>query len=160
PSIVRCGDMRRGCRWLNRMSDIRTLSVALLFGLLAWLPVVRATAPPEVIRIAALPGLRFHTSALSVRPGTAAELASSHYDEMLHNLVITRPGARDRVVQAANALGAGAADRDFVPPSQDVLWASKVVETGQSYSLKFTAPTTLGDYPYVCTLPGHGIVMF
>jgi hypothetical protein len=27
-------------------------------------------------------------------------------------------------------------------------------------TLKFTAPTTLGDYPYVCTMPGHGIIMF
>ena len=40
-----------------------------------------------------------------------------------------------------------------------MLWATKVVPTGQSHSLKFTAPKALGDYPYVCTIPGHGILM-
>jgi hypothetical protein len=40
------------------------------------------------------------------------------------------------------------------------LWASKVVPSGQSITLKFTAPTALGDYPYVCTFPGHGLIMF
>ena len=134
--------------------------LALLLGVLACLPGARAAVAPEVIRIGTLPGLRFDTSAFSVRPGTEVELVFSNYDEMLHNLVITRPGARTRVVQAALALGAGAADRDFVPPSRDVLWASKLVASNQSITLKFTAPATLGDYPYVCTMPGHGVVMF
>jgi hypothetical protein len=63
-------------------------------------------------------------------------------------------------VQAALSLGAGAAERDFVPPTPDVLWAAKVVPTGESFTLKFTAPKALGNYPYVCTIPGHGITMF
>ena len=105
------------------------LFAALLVGALAWLPSAGAAVAPEVIRIGTLPGLRFDTSAFSVRPGTEVELVFSNYDEMLHNFVITRPGARARVVQAALSLGAGAAERDFVPPSPDVLWASKVVPT-------------------------------
>jgi uncharacterized cupredoxin-like copper-binding protein len=144
----------------NRLSGVRLSSLALLLGLLASLPGARAAAAPEVIRIGTLPGLRFDTSVFSVRPRTEIELVFSNYDEMLHNLVITRPGARERVVQAAMALGAGAADRDFVPPTPEVLWTTKLVPTGQSLTLKFTTPTTLGDYPFVCTVPGHGIVMF
>ena len=99
------------------MSGFRTFSIALLLGVLAWLPGARAAVAPEVIRIGTLPGLRYDTSAFSVRPGTEVELVFSNYDEMLHNLVITRPGAKDRVLRAADALGAGAAERDFVPPS-------------------------------------------
>jgi plastocyanin len=122
--------------------------------------VARAAVAPEVIRIGTLPGLRYDTSTFSVRPGAEVELVFSNFDEMLHNLLITRPGARERVVQAALELGASAADREFVPSSPDVLWATKLVPTGESFTLRFTAPTTLGDYPYVCTMPGHGIVMF
>ncbi|MEO7411847.1 MAG: plastocyanin/azurin family copper-binding protein [Opitutaceae bacterium] len=114
----------------------------------------------EVIRIGTLPGLRFDTSAFSVRPGAEVEVIFSNSDEMLHNFVVVKPGTRAEVVQAAIDLGAGAADRDFVPPSPNVLWASKVVPSGQSFTLKFTAPRILGDYPYVCTFPGHGIIMF
>jgi uncharacterized cupredoxin-like copper-binding protein len=115
---------------------------------------------PQVIRIGTLPGLRYDTGTFFVRPGASVELVFSNYDEMLHNLVITRPGARERIVQAALEMGAGAADRDFVPTSPDVLWSTKLISTGQSVTLRFTAPSTAGDYPFVCTMPGHGILMF
>jgi len=137
----------------------RLLSAVVLTGGLTVLP-VRVFAAPEVIRIGTLPGLRFDTAMFSVRPGTAVELVFSNYDEMFHNFVIARPGSRQRLVQAALALGAGAADRDFVPQSRDVLWSTKLVATGTSVTLRFTTPTTLGDYPFVCTMPGHGLVMF
>ena len=131
------------------------------FLLLGALVFTRAgAAAAEVIRIGTLPGLRFDVSAFSVRPGTEVELIFSNSDEMLHNLVVVKPGTREEVVQAAINLSAGAADRDFVPPSPNVLWATKVVASGQSFTLKFTAPTTLGEYPYVCTFPGHGLIMF
>lgn len=154
------GDMSRTARSLNQTSALRPFLVVLLVGVLAWLPHARAAAAPEIIRIGTLPGLRYDTSAFSVRPGAEVELIFSNSDEMLHNLAITKPGARERVVQAALALGAGAAERDFVPQTPDVLWATKVVPTGQSFTLKFTAPATPGDYPYVCTMPAHGLLMF
>jgi azurin len=115
---------------------------------------------PQVVRIGTLPGLRYDTATFFVRPGASVELLFSNYDEMLHNLVITRPGARERIIQAALEMGAGAADRDFVPSSPEVLWSTKLISTGQSVTLRFTAPSTAGDYPFVCTMPGHGILMF
>jgi azurin len=123
---------------------------------LAWLPAARA----DFIRISTLPGLRFDTTAFSVRPGTEVEIVFSNYDEMLHNFVIVKPGTRLAVVQAALVLGPAAVERNFVPDTPDVLWSSKIVPAGSSYSLKFSAPTTLGEYPYLCTFPGHGLVMF
>ena len=47
----------------------------------------------------------------------------------------------------------------FVPESSDVLWASKLVDHGKEEEMNFTAPTEKGDYPYVCTFPGHHILM-
>lgn len=129
--------------------------------LLAMLALLSArVAGAETIRIGTLPGLRFDLNAFSVRPGADVELVFSNADDMLHNLVITQPGRRVAVVEAALALGAGAADRDYVPDSPDVLWATKVVPSGSFVTLRFTAPATVGEYPYVCTFPGHGYVMF
>ncbi len=133
----------------------------LLAAALASLPgAVGAAGATEVIHIGTLPGLRFDTGAFSVRPGSDVEVVFSNYDEMLHNFVVVKPGSRERVVQAALALATGAAEKNFVPDSPDVLWASKVVPAGQSVTLKLTAPAALGEYPYVCTFPGHGILMF
>jgi azurin len=141
--------------------SLRALLGASLVGLLAALPVaVRAAEAPTVIRIASAPGLKFDLSAFSVRPGAEVEVIFSNTEEMLHNFVIVKPGTREAVGQAALMLGAGAAERDFVPPSPDVLFATKVVPAGTSVSLKFSAPTELGDYPYVCTFPGHYVLMF
>lgn len=140
----------------------RALSTGwLLASVLALLPAAtRAAEAPTVIRIASAPGLKFDLSAFSVRPGAEVEVIFSNTEEMLHNFVIVKPGTREAVGQAALMLGAGAAERDFVPPSPDVLFATKVVPAGASVSLKFTAPTELGDYPYVCTFPGHYVLMF
>jgi azurin len=128
----------------------------LVFLALAQLPAAAA----EVIRIGTLPGLRFDVREFSVRPGTEVEVVFSNVDEMLHNFVVTKPARREAVVQAALDLGPAAPERDFVPATPDVLWSTKVVPSGQSATLKFTAPSALGDYPYVCTFPGHGILMF
>lgn len=113
-----------------------------------------------MIRIGTLPGLRYDVSEFSVKPGAAVEVVFTNTDEMLHNFVVTQPGARLEVVQAAIELGAGAAERDFVPDTPKVLWATKVVASGQSASVRFTAPAAAGEYPYVCTFPGHGFMMF
>jgi azurin len=59
----------------------------------------------------------------------------------------------------ALTLGAQGFDMAFVPKSEDVLWASKLVDHGKEEEMNFTTPTAKGDYPYVCTFPGHHILM-
>lgn len=135
---------------------MRFSSLFLAASLLLSASLVRAAT----VRIGTLPGLRFDVSAFSVRPGEPVVIFFTNTDEMLHNLVLTRPGKRVAVVEAALALGAGAADMDYVPDIPDVMRATKVVQSGTSATLEFTAPTALGEYPYVCTFPGHGYVMF
>ena len=137
------------------------LIAAMVTCALAALPAgLHAAEAPTVIRIGTIPGLKFDLSAFSVRPGAEVEVIFTNSEEMLHNFVIVKPGTREAVGLAALTLGAGAAEREFVPPPPDVLWSTKVVPAGSSASVKFTAPTTLGDYPYVCTFPGHYFLMF
>ena len=45
--------------------------------------------------------------------------------------------------------------RQFVPDVPAVLYATRLLQAGQSERLTLTAPAELGEYPYVCTFPGH-----
>jgi putative heme-binding domain-containing protein len=80
---------------------------------------------------------------------------------MPHNLVVTARGALAKVGIAAEAMSASpdAWAKGFVPEMPEVLFASKLLQPGTTQTLAFTAPTELGDYPYVCTFPGHWIRM-
>jgi len=52
-----------------------------------------------------------------------------------------------------------AAERSYVPPTPDVMWFTKLVDPGKSFTIEFTAPRQTGDYPYICTFPGHWRIM-
>ena len=79
-----------------------------------------------------------------------------------HNILICKPGTKDAVGMASNA---GLSDPEFlttkhaVPDSEDVLFASKLVQPDAEDVLEFTAPSEPGDYPYICTYPGHWAIM-
>ncbi|NRB73994.1 MAG: hypothetical protein HRU46_06520, partial [Verrucomicrobiales bacterium] len=47
----------------------------------------------------------------------------------------------------------------FVPKSDKILHHSKLLEPNTSETMRFHAPKTPGVYPYVCTFPGHWIIM-
>lgn len=129
--------------------------------LLLWALCGAAQPAPEIkITLRALPGLKFDLGSFQVHPGARVQLTLTNADDMDHNLVITRPGAREQVVQAALKLGAQGPEKGFVPASPLVLWAIPVLAPDQSQTITFTAPEKTGDYPYVCTYPGHGFVMF
>jgi azurin len=115
---------------------------------------------PREININAIAGLRFDLVRFSVRPGERIKLTLVNADEMDHNLVITRPGTRLQVVEAANKLGESGPKQNYVPVSDAVLWSIPVIQPGQSASIIFDAPKKEDIYPYVCTFPGHGLVMY
>jgi plastocyanin len=105
-------------------------------------------------------GLQYDLVRFSVKPGATVRVILTNNDDMGHNLVFTLPGAREQVVQEALQLGAEGLQRDFVPSSPSVLAFIPVLEPGQTASVTFRAPEEPGAYPYVCTFPGHGFVMY
>ena len=73
-----------------------------------------------------------------------------------HNFLIVKPGSEQEVANAAIAAGN---DKGWVPAGNAaVLAATKLVDPGQSDSVTFVVPAA-GDYPYICTFPGHSMVM-
>ena len=103
--------------------------------------------------------LQFDVSEVVVKSGQLVKLKLSNLDLMQHNLLIVEPGAADEVAQLAIELGAKGPEKKFVPESGKVLHATGLLVANSSETLGFVAPKVAGDYPFVCTFPGHAPVM-
>ncbi len=115
------------------------------------------TAAPLKISIGTLPGLQYDKPRFEVQPGQEVLLSFKNSDEMAHNLAIISPGKRLEIVQSALTLPP---DSNYIPKNKSVLWHTPVLKPDESAELKFTAPKEKGIYPYVCTFPGHGLIMY
>ena len=117
---------------------------------------------PRYILIEVVPDLmKYDTDTFTVAPGEKIVLELDNLDGMQHNLLIVKPGTLDKVGAAADAMliDPQAADKQYKPEIPEVLFATDMLDPGELFSLKFTAPTTPGDYPFVCTFPGHWRMM-
>ncbi len=103
--------------------------------------------------------MQFDRKQIAVEAGKAVEILFDNTDIMPHNLVITQPGAMAEVGGLAEKMGLEGQAKDYLPDSKKILWATRMVTPGQSAKLSFTAPDKPGRYPYVCTFPGHWLVM-
>jgi putative heme-binding domain-containing protein len=115
----------------------------------------------RVITIEAGKNLTFSTKSFRVRTGESIQLVFKNPDVVPHNWVLAKPGSLERVGHLANKLVSDpeAAVRHYVPRSDDVLLYSDVVAPQSSFAISFHAPKEKGRYPYLCTFPGHWMVM-
>ena len=115
-----------------------------------------------VIRIKALENeMKFDLKTFSVQAGKPVEIIFENPDFMQHNIVITVPGAMETVGRAADKLATAAngAEMNYVPDIPQVLFHTRLVNPQETVKLQFIAPEKPGDYPYVCTFPGHWSIM-
>lgn len=116
----------------------------------------------KAIEIGTLHGkMKYDVEMFQVDPGQRVKLTFKNSDEMQHNLLICKPvkGITMAVAQKAWALGAEAVKKQYVPDDPNILFHTKIVDPNQSDTITFEAPKEAGDYPYVCTLPGHAFLM-
>ena len=102
--------------------------------------------------------LLYDTKKFTVRTGQKVTVLFKNDDYPPHNLIFVKPGTADEVAALAIALGAEGFAKQFRPDTDKILWGSTMLEHGQRATIQFTAPAP-GDYPYVCTFPGHSIIM-
>ncbi|WP_240699322.1 DUF6797 domain-containing protein [Spirosoma sordidisoli] len=121
-------------------------------------PVLAQQKVDTTITLKSIAGLQYDQPRLVLKPKTRLRLVLENYDDMAHNLVVTRPNARVRVVDAALRMGAEGASRHYVPDMPEVLAHTREVEPGRADTLLLTVDE--GAFPYVCTYPGHGYVMY
>lgn len=120
--------------------------------------------PPDVtIAISPVQGQnQYDRTTIAVRAGQRVAIALDNTDDMPHNIVILQ---RDADLQATgvrlNAFVSqpGAGEANFVPPDLPVIAVGAMVNSRESGTLVFTAPTEPGNYPFICTFPGHWLTM-
>lgn len=147
------------------MNSVRpsTLSLAAVSLSLILLP-ARAEDPVE-IHVKTSPGqMKYDRPVISAAPGTKLRLIFENQDEMPHNLVLCKPleGKADKglgVAQLAWTLGGEGMARGWIPESPRILAHTSMVPPHQQEELLITVPEKTGIYPYVCTFPGHAMVM-
>src|SRR4051812_22841861 len=113
----------------------------------------------EPIEIKTIAGLRYDPPRFVVKPGAKVKLEIENSDDMAHNFVLIAPGSRLEIVNAALTMPV-TPEQTFIPQSDSILQHTPVLTPGKSATLEFTAPETEGVYPYVCTYPGHGVIMY
>jgi glucose/arabinose dehydrogenase/azurin len=113
----------------------------------------------QTVSVQGVEGLKFSLPAFDVKPGARVKLDFANTSDMLHNLVVVKPGTATKVGEEAMRLGLDGAKLDYVPRSADVLYHTALLEPQKSEAIYFVAPTTPGEYTYVCTFPGHYVTM-
>ncbi len=80
---------------------------------------------------------------------------------MQHNLVIIKRGTTEKVGAAADKLAQTgyAAKVNYVPKMSEVLASTPLIDPNGRFTLTFKVPDTPGNYPYICTFPGHWRIM-
>ena len=137
----------------------RADSPARIAGRVTAMPESWTDGPDRTIRLSTQPGLRFDIETLEVNAGSRIQLVFSNDDDMQHNVVIVNPGTADQVGEEAMLLGLQGPERDYIPDNENVLYFTSVLSPGTAETIYFTAPEVPGEYTYVCTFPGHHIIM-
>jgi azurin len=126
-------------------------------------PFEKATATPgRAITIDTAPVMQFVQKEIHVKAGESIALTLHNADTtMQHNWVLLKPGTTDEVGKLANDLASDPANlrRNYIPDSPDVICFTRVVDSTKSSTIYFTAPVDKGSYPYICTFPGHWMIM-
>ncbi len=106
--------------------------------------------------------MRYDIPYFAVEAGRPVQIILENHDLMPHNLVVTVPGALKEVAQLGLQAGpnGGWKGLQYVPKSDKVLHATQMVPADKLERLTFTAPTEVGEYPYVCTFPQHWYRMY
>jgi len=150
--------------YINKTNFYRKVFKVFFLLLLVSSVVVRSNAQKTTgvrsIVIETVDGLQYDVVRFKVKPGEKVKITLKNVSDMNHNLLIVKPGARLKVINAALALAEKGPQMDYIPKVSDVLWSIPLISNGQVKSVTFTAPSKAGVYPYVCTFPGHGFVMY
>ncbi|HZF64285.1 MAG TPA: plastocyanin/azurin family copper-binding protein [Chitinophagaceae bacterium] len=123
------------------------------------MPASWTKGPDKSIVVGTKPGLKFDISEIVVKAGSRVKLTFTNTDDMQHNLVVVMPGKGEEVGRMALNMGLKGPAKEYVPETGMVLFYTKLLQPSSAETIYFTAPAKPGNYTYVCTYPGHYLVM-
>jgi putative membrane-bound dehydrogenase-like protein len=105
--------------------------------------------------------MKYDRQVFTVEAGKPVEIVFENPDFMQHNLIIGQIGSLEVIGKAADKMASepNGAEKNYVPELREVLFATRLVNPQETVTLRFVAPDKTGDYPYVCTFPGHWSIM-
>lgn len=105
--------------------------------------------------------MKYDKTLISVKAGTVVQITINNPDFMQHNFVLIKPKMLDKVGTAADKLASdpNGAKMNYVPKMPEILQATALINPAGKAVLTFKVPATPGDYPFVCTFPGHWRIM-
>lgn len=114
------------------------------------------------VRIGSTDQMQYTVREFTVAPGQEVELTLVHEGRLAaqvmgHNVVILRQGENHMAFGTEVMVQGGSMDNDYLPEgmrSRVLAW-TRMIGGGETDTIRFTAPEEPGDYPFLCTFPGH-----
>jgi azurin len=117
----------------------------------------------QIVRIETIPEqMAFDLKWFAVEAGKPVQIVLSNPDAMSHNLLLGKPGSLKEIGTAASTMTLPSDPKvnPYVPDSPLVLQSTRLLNWGETERLNFLAPKEPGEYPFVCTFPGHWVRMY
>ncbi len=138
---------------------IKTILVFCACGLAAAASLRADTVSDLSVVITANDALRFSVKRIEAHPGQTIHLQLRNIGSMPkqimgHNWILLRAGS-DVAGYASAAIAAKASDYEPGSLAGEVLASTPLIGPRQTADVTFTAPAAPGNYPYLCTFPGH-----
>ncbi len=118
-------------------------------------------AGARAVEIVTGKNLTYETQTFRAKRGEVLALTLVNPDVVPHNWALVKPNQLQTVGEEANRMVSDpeALIRQYAPQTDDVLCYTDIVEPGQRFTIYFQVPDQTGSYPYLCTFPGHWMVM-
>jgi azurin len=118
-----------------------------------------AAGGARTIEIQGNDAMKFSVTSITAKPGEKIRVVLTSVGTMpkmvmAHNWILLKKTADPQAFANAGAL---ARDTGFIAPAQkaNVIANTTLVGAGEKAEVTFTAPKVAGQYPYLCSFPGH-----
>lgn len=113
----------------------------------------------RTVEIVSTDDMKYNVTTIEAKPGEELRIQLTAKGTMpkiamSHNVVVLQLGTD--AMKFVNA-GMTSRDTDFIAPELkgQVIAATKLAGNGETVEMTFTVPEKPGEYPFVCTFPGH-----
>jgi azurin len=124
----------------------------------------KSASSAKAIKVTGNDQMRFNLTEIKVKAGATVVIEMSNIGKlpaaaMSHNFVVlNRPVTAEEFTTFATASSQN--PPTYIAKDTDlVLVHTKMLGPGESATIEFTAPSTPGEYDFLCTFPGHYVTM-
>ena len=115
--------------------------------------------PSRTVTITANDEMKLSINEITAKPGEVLRLrllavGTAPKATMAHNIVVLQAGSNQITFAEA---AAKAVSTDYIPTAlkSSIIAATILIGNGESAEIVFKVPTKAGNYPYLCSFPGH-----